>query len=73
VLATDTAALRDLGSQGLITTVPLRASTRVVAQAMVSALLQPADLMAPPRLPSWDDTARALHTMYREVLDEVPA
>lgn len=73
VLATDTAALRDLGSRGLVTTVPLRASSRVVAQAIVRALRDPAVLTTPPRLPSWEDTARALHSMYREVLEEVSA
>jgi len=64
-LVADTSGLTELGEAGLATTIPLGASSAEIASAVMA--LAAAPRTAPPKLPSWDDCARQLHELYREV------
>jgi glycosyltransferase involved in cell wall biosynthesis len=68
VLVADSSALADLGRQGLVDTVSLSASDMEVADAAIRTMLAgPAETA--PMLPTWDDAAESLLSLYREVVD----
>ena len=64
-LVADTSGLTELGTAGLATTVPLHASEEEIAHAVLD--LAAAPRAALPALPTWDDCARQLQELYREV------
>ena len=65
-LVADTSGLTELGTAGLVTTIPLDASPeQVAAAALAVAAAAPA---VAPNLPDWDDCADRLLTLYREVV-----
>jgi glycosyltransferase involved in cell wall biosynthesis len=65
VLVADTSGLSELGRAGLATTIALEASAeQVAAAALAVAVAAPS---SPPAIPSWDDCAQQLHSLYREV------
>lgn len=66
VLLADTSGLTELGEAGLATLIPLEASPRQVAQAVLDVAAAPRT--APPPLTSWDDCARALFDLYQEAI-----
>jgi glycosyltransferase involved in cell wall biosynthesis len=64
-LVADTSGLTELGEAGLATLIPLDASSGDIAAAVLKLARMPRT--APPRIPTWDDCARHLHDLYREV------
>lgn len=64
-LVADTSGLTELGEAGLATTIPVDSSSAEIAAAVMA--LATAPRTAPPVLPTWDDCARHLHELYREV------
>lgn len=64
-LVADTSGLTELGTAGLATTIPLHASEEEIARAVLDIAGAPRP--TPPALPTWDDCARQLHDLYREV------
>lgn len=64
-LVADTSGLSELGRAGLATTIALEASAEQVAAAALAVAVAPAP--PPPAIPSWDDCAQQLHSLYREV------
>ena len=67
VVTTDASALAELGARGLVVTVPLTASSAEISEAIVRTMRAPRAL-AKPVLPSWDDAAVALRSIYSEAL-----
>jgi glycosyltransferase involved in cell wall biosynthesis len=65
-LLADTSGLTELGRAGLATVIPLDASPREVAAAVLAVVAAPP--MAPQAIPDWDDCAKQLHDLYRDVL-----
>lgn len=68
-LVTDTSGLRELADQGLVRAISLKSSSAQIADAMVNQLRDP---LVPHRvdLPTWDDCAEALFSMYQSVRGE---
>jgi glycosyltransferase involved in cell wall biosynthesis len=64
-LVADTSGLTELGEAGLATTIPLDASSEEIARAAMKLARMPRS--APPLIPTWDDCARQLRDLYREV------
>lgn len=67
VLTSNSSALGELGTRGLVTTVPLAASNASVAEALIQGLRTP-HAGSPPSLPTWDDAAEALHKIYSQAV-----
>ncbi|OBK81693.1 glycosyltransferase family 4 protein [Mycobacterium sp. 1164985.4] len=65
-LVADTSGLTELGRAGLVTTIPLDASPQEVAAMVLKLAAEPRN--APAQLPTWDDCAEELHSLYREVV-----
>lgn len=67
VLVADTSGLRDLAEQGLVRAIPLDSTPQEVALAALKQIGEP---LVPPAnftLPTWDDCARQLETIYNVV------
>lgn len=64
-LLADTSGLTELGEQGLATTIPIDASSDQIAAALLGIARSPRT--TPPAIPTWDDCARQLEDLYREV------
>lgn len=64
-LVADTSGLSELGREGLATTIALDASPQQVAAAVLELAARPRT--PPPAIPSWDDCAAQLESLYREV------
>ena len=64
-LVADTSGLTELGREGLATTIALDASPEEIATAVLA--LAAAPRTSPPQLPTWDDCAAQLRSLYREV------
>ncbi len=64
-LVADTSGLTELGQQGLATAIALDAPPSRIAAAVLD--LAAAAPITPPPLPTWDDCAAALHSLYLEV------
>jgi glycosyltransferase involved in cell wall biosynthesis len=69
VLTSDSSALGDLGRQGIVSTVSLAASDTAVAEAIVLAM-HAGPARSAPLLPTWDEAAAALRSIYAAVLAE---
>jgi glycogen synthase len=71
VLVADTSALRELAQFELVRTVPLTSTPADIAQAVLAQLQQPT--VAPPMtLPTWDNCASALLSLYHAVAEARP-
>lgn len=64
-LVADTSGLSELGRSGLVTTIALDAPAGDVADTMLALTRQPR--CAAPSMPSWDECATRLHSLYHEV------
>jgi glycosyltransferase involved in cell wall biosynthesis len=66
-LVTDTSGLRELAENGLAHSIPLSSTSEEIARAVVEMLQHP---QKPPQvqLTTWDDCARDLSRLYREIL-----
>jgi glycosyltransferase involved in cell wall biosynthesis len=64
-LVADTSGLSELGRAGLVTTIALEASAEQVAATALA--LAAAPRTAPPQIPSWDECAAQLHSLYCEI------
>ena len=64
-LVADTSGLSELGRVGLATTIALEATPDQVATAALTLAAQPRTPPAP--MPTWDDCARSLLRLYRDV------
>jgi glycosyltransferase involved in cell wall biosynthesis len=64
-LVADTSGLSELGRAGLATTIALEASAEQVAAAALGVAV--AAPPPTPAVPSWDDCAEQLHSLYRDV------
>jgi glycosyltransferase involved in cell wall biosynthesis len=71
VLVTATSGLQELADRGMARAIPLRSRPEEVAAAALRLLEQPA-VACGLTLPTWDDCAAHLHTLYRAVLEAVP-
>jgi glycosyltransferase involved in cell wall biosynthesis len=67
-LVADTSGLSELASRGLATAIPLHSSPRRVAAAVLEQLRRPATPPARLEVPTWDDCAADLLTLYRSVI-----
>jgi glycosyltransferase involved in cell wall biosynthesis len=65
VLVADTSGLSEIAAAGHATAVPVDIAPADLAAAMDAALARPAPARA-QALPGWDDTARAVASIYRE-------
>ena len=70
VLTTHCTGFMELAEKGWIKTVPLDADDRTIAKSMLAALGGKLEKSA--NLPSWDDTARSIESVYRKVLKDEP-
>ena len=71
-LVADTSGLSELAERGLAVSIPLEADPDVVAAAILEQLASP-HIPPPVALPSWDDCAHGLLTVYDDVrLEEDP-
>lgn len=64
VLVTNTSGLREIAEQGLARAIPLESTPEEVAQAVLQQIEEP---LIPPtdiELPTWDDCARQLQSIY---------
>ena len=68
VIVTRTSGLTELADDGLAAGIDPSASPSQVAQAIAHELRHPRSVDV-PALPTWDDTARQLHEIYRQVLE----
>jgi glycogen synthase len=66
VLVADTSGLRELADDGLARAVPLHSTPRELASAILSQLSEPPDVQ-PLDLPTWDDCAARLHSLYNSL------
>jgi glycosyltransferase involved in cell wall biosynthesis len=66
VLVTDTSGLSELAEQGLVRAIPLRSSPTTIGQAIIAQLRDPLIPSDFP-LPSWDDCADQLLSVYHAV------
>lgn len=66
-LVTDTSGLGELAEKGLASSIPLNSTSLQIAQAVIRLIENP---QRPPavHLPTWDDCARALFSLYREII-----
>ena len=73
VLVADTSGLSELAYQGLATAIPLNSTPQHIANAVLDQLRALRVPRAPPSitLPSWDDCAAELMTLYRHVAEGV--
>jgi glycosyltransferase involved in cell wall biosynthesis len=69
VLVADSSALADLGTRGLVDTVSLSASDMEIADAATRTMLA-GPAQTAPTLPTWDEAAESLLSLYREVVEE---
>jgi glycosyltransferase involved in cell wall biosynthesis len=69
VLVADTSGLSELAQRKLVKAIPLDASAEEAANAMVEQLKTPF-VQREVRLPTWDDCADRLHSLYQTVADE---
>lgn len=69
VLVADTPGLRDLAQQGLGRAIPLSSTPVQIAEAIVEQLLRP-QKPSKVALPTWDDCAAGLLSLYRSVVAE---
>jgi glycosyltransferase involved in cell wall biosynthesis len=67
VLVADSSALRDLGTRGLVSTVPLSASDSEIADKAIQTM-RAGPARFTPTLPTWDEAAESLHALYRELV-----
>lgn len=66
LLVADTSGLRELADQGLARAIPLHSKPQAVAAAMLEQLAHP--IVPPPiNLPTWDDCADGLMSLYRDI------
>lgn len=66
VLVTDCSGFMEMAERGLVRAVPVAASAAEVAGAMLATLAEPGG-RAPLALPSWEDCAGQLESIYLEV------
>lgn len=64
-LVADTSGMTELGRAGLVTTIPLDTPPHEVAATALKLAAAPRN--TPAQLPTWDDCARQLDELYREV------
>ena len=69
VLAADTSGLRELAQKGLISAIPLESTPHEVGEAILQQLGQ-AHLTSNVQLPTWDDCAAMLLSLYRDIARE---
>lgn len=71
VLVTDTSGLGELASRGWASAIPLHSTPDQIAAAVLQQLREP---LIPPSiaLPTWDDCAADLLTLYRTVVERSP-
>jgi glycosyltransferase involved in cell wall biosynthesis len=69
VLVADTSGLHELADRGWARAIPLESTRQQVARAIIEQLRQP---LLPPtiELPTWDDCAGALLSLYQETIGE---
>ena len=67
VLVADTSGLSELAEQGTARGIPLDAAPDVVSAAMLEEMAR-GPVASPPAIPTWDDCARQLADVYRDVL-----
>jgi glycosyltransferase involved in cell wall biosynthesis len=68
-LVAATSGLSEIANKGLAQAIPLHSTPRQVAEAVLEQLRQPH--MPPPfKLPTWDECATELHTLYQQVVRE---
>ena len=67
VLVAATSALQEFAEQGLARSVPLTSDSRIVTQAIVRQLQEPL-IPAAIKLPTWDDCATDLVTLYESIV-----
>jgi glycosyltransferase involved in cell wall biosynthesis len=67
VVVADTSGLAELARRGLARGIPHGSSPEAIAGAMLEEMARP-PLDAAPDVPSWDDCARRLEGVYRDVL-----
>src|SRR5262249_10264246 len=67
VLVADTSGLREIAERGLARFVPLKSTPEEIAAAVLEQLEAPLTLPAHFSLPTWDDCARQLQTIYHAV------
>jgi glycosyltransferase involved in cell wall biosynthesis len=67
VLVADTSGLSELAQNGLAQAIPLKSTTAQITDAIVEQLLHP---QKPPavNLPTWDDCAAGLLSLYGSVI-----
>jgi glycosyltransferase involved in cell wall biosynthesis len=71
VLVADTSGLSELAQRKLVRAIPLEASAEEAAAAIVEELNAPF-VQRDVTLPTWDDCADRLHSLYQTVADERP-
>jgi glycosyltransferase involved in cell wall biosynthesis len=69
LIVADTPGLNALAKEGLARGIPLKTAPEEVARVVLEELELPSPTN-PPRLPTWDDCARALLDLYRDVVGE---
>jgi glycosyltransferase involved in cell wall biosynthesis len=70
LLVTDTSGLRELAEQGLARSAPLESTPEQIANAVIEQLRNP---LLPPKslnLPTWDDCANGLLSIYQNCLTD---
>ena len=68
-LVAATSGLNEIADRGLAQAIPLDSTPRQVAEAVFDQLLHP-HVPPPFRLPTWDDCATDLFTLYQQVVRE---
>ncbi|NTU64406.1 MAG: glycosyltransferase family 4 protein, partial [Chloroflexi bacterium] len=68
-LVAATSGLNEIADRGLAQAIPLDSTPRQVAAAVLDQLRQP-HVPPPFKLPTWDDCATELFTLYRQVVKE---
>jgi glycosyltransferase involved in cell wall biosynthesis len=69
VLVADTSGLSELAEQGLVRAIPLNSSAAQVADAVLEQLRQPL-IPSEIELPTWEQCAERLLTLYADVIEE---
>ena len=68
-LVAATSGLNEIADRGLAQAIPLDSTPRQIAEAVLDQLRQP-HVPPPFKLPTWDDCATELFTLYQQVVRE---
>ncbi|HEX3643472.1 MAG TPA: glycosyltransferase family 4 protein, partial [Ktedonobacteraceae bacterium] len=70
VLVADTSGMRELAEQGLVRAIPLQSTSEEIAQIALQQIMDPLIPPASFALPTWDECAEQLQTIYNTCVQE---